>query len=370
MADNMFLRYREPTSEYEIGTDLIIGCSSLAGLYLSSTDEIAEETVISALNAGFYKFDTAPHYGCGLGEERLGRAINKISLIDRTDRLKIWTKVGRLMIPFDGKDSSLEAIAVHRNVDFGNVPGSRNCLFPDAPTNVMPVFDYTGSGVLMSHADSLKRLGVKTIHGLRVHDCESLSSINETLAELRESSTSTSGGLAALVKLRSDGIISEVSLGLNDADVALSILRRAPVGSLDSIMIAGCWNLLEHSPSSLELLLECQRTSVAVHNAGVFASGLLVGGSTYRYQQASADEIRRTQLWADLCGEYSVPLPAVALKFALLFTVIEAAAVGVKDPSEVLQLVEWFKCDVPPKLFHDARERGLVSRHVPLYGTP
>lgn len=340
-----------------IGSDLIIGCSSFAGLYLSSTDEIVEATVKSALDAGFSKFDTAPHYGCGLGEERLGKAMTKIFVGGKSNHLKIWTKAGRLMIPYDEVNSSLESIAAEHSIDYSNVPGSSNCLFPDTPKNIIPVFDYSSIGITKSHADSLRRMEMRSIHGLRLHDCESPPSIKEALA----------GGLGALIKMRADCVISEVSLGVNDADAALSILRQAPLGSFDSIMIAGCWNLLEHPLSSLDLFLECQRRSVVVHNAGIFASGLLAGGTTYRYQQATAEQIERTERWTQLCDEYSIPLPAVAIKFALLFTVVEATAVGVKNADEVRQLVDWFNIDVSQSLFREAKVRGLLCDHVPLY---
>ena len=367
MTDNLELRCREPSTNYIIGSDLIIGCSSFAGLYLSSTDEIVEATVKSALDAGFSKFDTAPHYGCGLGEERLGKAMTKIFACGKSNHLKIWTKVGRLMIPYDEENSSLESIAAEHSIDYSNVPGSRNCIFPDTPKNIIPVFDYSSMGITKSHADSLERMGLKSIHGLRLHDCESPSSIKEALADFSEDSPRSSGGLGALVKMRSDSVISEVSLGVNDADAALSILRQAPLGSFDSIMIAGCWNLLEHPLSSLDLFLECQKRSVVVHNAGIFASGLLAGGTTYRYQQATAEQIERTGRWKQLCNEYSIPLPAVAIKFALLYNVIEATAVGVKNADEVRQLVEWFDIDVPQSLFREAKVRGLLCDHVPLY---
>ena len=357
MTDNLKLRCREPSANFMIGSDLIIGCSSFAGLYLSSTDEIVEATVKSALDAGFIKFDTAPHYGCGLGEERLGKAMTKIFAGGKSNHLKIWTKAGRLMIPYDEVNSSLESIAAEHSIDYSNVPGSSNCLFPDTPKNIIPVFDYSSMGITKSHADSLRRMEMRSIHGLRLHDCESPPSIKEALA----------GGLGALIKMRADSVISEVSLGVNDANAALSILCQAPLGSFDSIMVAGCWNLLEHPLSSLDLFLECQRRSVVVHNAGIFASGLLAGGTTYRYHQATAEQIERTERWTQLCDEYSVPLPAVAIKFALLFTVIEATAVGVKNADEVRQLVDWFNIDVPQSLFREAKVRGLLCDHVPLY---
>lgn len=174
------------------------------------------------------------------------------------------------------------------------------------------------------------------------------------------------GGLEALVKMREEGLIKDVSIGVNRAESALKIIRSAPMGSLDTVMIAGCWNLLDHSAECMELLLECQGRGIIVQNAGVFASGLLVGGGTYKYAPASVLEVDRTELWNVLCVQYNVPLPAVALKFGLLYTAIGACAVGVKNPNEVLQIVEWLACVVPHELFVEAKKRGLLASHVPL----
>lgn len=355
---------RDRSFQYSLESNLILGCSSLAGLYTSTTEETAEETVRAAINAGFLLFDTAPHYGCGLGEERLGRALKKCCSQEKQRDIKIWSKVGRLMIPIIESNRSSETTTGGREVDTGNIPGSKNCAFPDAPRNVIPVFDYTSDGVLRSHADSMKRIGFESLHGLRIHDCETAESIAAVLGDA--DNALNTGGLSALVQLRLNGTIRDVSLGVKDAASALAVLRGAATGSFNSIMIAGCWNILEHSPVCLELLLECQRQSIPVHNCGVFASGLLVGGSTYRYAEASAEEKQRTAIWTALCEEYGVPLPAVALKFSLLPCIIEASAVGVKSPSEVAQLVEWFSYPVFYDLLLDAKRRGLIAPHVPL----
>jgi L-arabinose isomerase len=94
-------------------------------------------------------------------------------------------------------------------------------------------------------------------------------------------------------------------------------------------------------------------------------SYIYVGG-TYKYAQAGEVEVNKTKLWNQLCEQYKVPLPAVALKFGLLYSAIGACAVGVKNPNEVLQIVEWFHCVVPIELFIEAKERGLLAAHVPL----
>lgn len=358
MTDQIVLHLRSPSYLYSVQSNLILGCSSLAGLYTSLSNDIAKDTVKTALNCGFVQFDTAPHYGCGLSEQRLGTAIRELSSSQEMSSLKLWTKVGRLMINDDDIDTSL-VVALGRSVDHCNIPGSRSCIFPDAIRDIVPIFDYTGGGIVQSHFDSLKRIGLKCLHGLRIHDCESPSDIATVLA-----TTTAGGGLVELVKMRGDGLICDVSIGLNDAGAALTILRGAPEGSLDSIMIAGSWNLLDHSEICLELLKECQMRNVVVHNAGIFASGLLVGGLTYRYSNATEYQINRVMLWKDLCDQFDVPLPAVAIKFALLPCIVEAVAIGMKSPDEVLQTLEWLNVRVPTSLFEEAKRRGLLASHV------
>ena len=360
MGDQVLLRLRDESFVCSIQSNLIMGCSSLAGLYAPLGDDVAEATVRAAIESGFLQFDTAPHYGCGLAEKRLGTAIHHVCSIEKISELKLWSKVGRLMIEENKLDAFLSA-APGRSVDHDNVPGSINCIFPDSIRGVVPVLDYTGDGISHSHFDSLKRTGLKMLYGLRIHDCESPHAIGTVLAPI-----SCGGGLVELIKMRADGLIHDVSIGLNDAGAALAILRGAPEEALDSIMIAGSWNLLDHSELCMELLKECQMRNIVVHNAGIFASGLLVGGLTYSYSGASETQINRVRLWKVLCDQFGLPLPAVAIKFALLPSIIGATAIGFKSPAEVLQTVEWSKLKVPHSLFVEAKRRGLIASHVPL----
>jgi D-threo-aldose 1-dehydrogenase len=358
--------------EGSLARTCIIGCSSLAGLYTSIEEEVAVSTVAAALDAGFRMFDTAPHYGCGLGEERLGRALKAYGITKHLPRdIKLWTKIGRIMIKDGISSGELQRYASGqtlqlyqgRQVDMGNVPGSTGCIFPDAPL-VLPVFDYSSEGCLQSFHDSEQRLllhdlGIKV--GLRVHDSETAEHIGAVLDR-------NSGALKAMVDLREQHLIEEVSIGVNDTSAALRILHESPRGALDTVMLAGQWNLLDHTADTLAFLCECEQRGVRVHNAGIFASGILAGGSTYRYQEAAESVRMKVKEWSDLCAEYDVPLPAVAVHFARLPTAVEAVAVGVKDVSEVGDIVRWFHWPLSQwaELYTEAKRRGLLSDHVPL----
>jgi D-threo-aldose 1-dehydrogenase len=172
------------------------------------------------------------------------------------------------------------------------------------------------------------------------------------------------GAVAELVRMREQGEIRYVSAGLNDADMLLRFARTAPRGTFDSFMCAGCWNLLDQT--AYDLLRVCQARGIRVTNAGVFGSGILWGGDTLRYAQADADAIARVAQWESLAREYTLPLPAVALAFALLPEAVENVAIGCRSPAEVQANVALLRYTVPPQLWSDAQNRGLLPSWMPL----
>lgn len=333
-------------------SDLIFGASPLAGIYEATTYETARETVKAALDVGFTRFDTAPHYGLGLSERRLGQALADLNA-DMT-RIKVYTKVGRVMKPLD---AVTEEEKQSGKVEWGNVPGDAGCIFPEAPTDVLPVLDYTADGFERSHADSLSRLGIDRIEGLRIHDAETTERFEDAMR---------GGGVRALAALRDSGAISEVSLGMNDASYIMRMLNENEPGTFDSVMMAGSWNLLDQD--GLDVLLECQTRGVAVHNAGIFASGLLVGGSHYKYGPAPPEILDRVDRWKRLCAEHDVTLPAAAIAFACAPSVVTLCAVGVKSPDEARQAARWLAdaAAIPRQFWLDALDRALLRRGVPL----
>jgi len=332
-----------------ISTDLIIGCSPLAGLYSYVDDNTSLNTIKSALELGCEVFDTAPHYGCGLSEQRLGLALRECCHFSSAE-YRIYTKVGRVMIPKEENPQELE-------IDINNIPQTENCLFQNVIENVIPYYNYTTDGVLRSYQDSMRRLGTSNIYGLRLHDCE-----NEH--HFQTATSATNGGLGALLQLREEGLIEDVSLGMNSAQYALKLIRAAPHGGINSVMIAGCWNLLDHDITAITLLLECQARGIKVHNAGIFCSGLLAGGNTYKYREVPSEILDRTQRWRELAERFHVALPAVAISFALSPEVVTAISVGVKSSEEVEQAVRWFHTKVPSEIWSIARAEGLLANHV------
>ena len=226
---------------FDVGQHLILGCSPLAGIYTSVPEEQALETVQTALELGFVDFDTAPHYGLGLSESRLGHAVSKHA---DGRPVRLWSKVGRVL-----KRSNDVTADEGSRVERGNIPGHIDCIFPDSPTGISPVLDYTGQGVRRSIEDSLRRMNVTAVHGLRVHDAEDEFRFTEAMAP--------GGGIDALVELRERGEIRSVSLGMNDAKFVTRMIKGKPEGTFDSIMSAGAWNLIDQD--GLDLLLDCQR---------------------------------------------------------------------------------------------------------------
>mmetsp|Transcript_7829 Transcript_7829/g.22234 ORF Transcript_7829/g.22234 Transcript_7829/m.22234 type:complete len:403 (-) Transcript_7829:40-1248(-) len=345
--------------------DVIIGCSGLAGLFRELTEREAVAAVRTALASGFRSFDTAPHYGLGLSEKRLGTAIATLQesspcgasgLSPGDSELTLYTKAGRLVRSY-AELSSAEQDRVERE----NMRNSPACIFPATDPDLAPLLDYSGAGVYKSLRESLVRLRVSRVHGLRLHDCEQPSRFEAAMA--------AGGGVEALLSAREEGLVNEVGLGMNDPYWILRILREHNrARELDSVMMAGRWNLLDQS--GMEVLRECEASGIAVQLAGVYASGLLVGGSTFNYMAAPQDMIDRTRQWQAIADSYGKTLPQVAVAFAFLPKVVTKIAIGVRTAQEVRRtqdILRSLETDaVPSALWREAQARGLLPRELDL----
>ena len=348
------------------------------------SEEQAIETVLVALEHGIVMFDTAPHYGCGLSEERLGKALlqHQQQQQQQHRHIQLYTKVGRIMVnvvdPIElkkvhdnsSKSSGSKQYYQERQIDIYNIPGSPSCLFPEAPHTLIPLFDYSKVGAWKSYEDSIQRLLLvgssnKDISlRLRIHDCETDEHITQVL-------NPDDGALLGLIELRDQKKIEDISIGVNDLASAMRLVHEAPHGSLDSLMIAGQWNLLDHTTECIELFSACEERNIRVHNAGIFASGVICGGSTHRYQPVTSVITKKIEQWTKLCNHYNVDLPVAAMKFALLPPAVVAIAVGAKSPNEVREVVSWFQFqysfDRWLDFFADAHQRNLLTDHVHEY---
>ena len=340
-----------------IESSFILGCSGLAGLYRELEEETSVSIVVEAVSLGIRLFDTAPHYGLGLSEERLAIAFQSVDRL-LLDQIKLWTKVGRIVK--EVKDEKDFAELAKCRVDSENIPNSDGCVFPGTPANRIAVFDYSESGAIKSFEDSTLRLrNIVKIFGLRIHDCDNEWKLASTMDD-------EIGGLIGLARLRNQGLVRDIGIGLNDANYGIAIVNGFHAESLDTVMIAGCWNLVHQEESCLQLMQLCSSRGIRIHLAGVFASGLLVGGSNCRYVPATESDREKKRRWEELCAEYALPLPAVALSFCLLPSCVEAVAIGVMSVAELRQVVEWFHTRIPVDIFHEAKKLGLLEPFVPL----
>ncbi len=309
-------------------TRLVLGCAQLGGLYVRLDDDEAAAVVDEAWRLGVRAFDTAPYYGYGLSERRLGDALRRRP----RDEYVLSTKVGRLLVPR---------------------VGAQEGEFPGAPP-LSPVKDYTRDGVLTSLGASLGRLGLDRIDVVHVHDPDEPAEVETAIRE----------ALPTLVELREQGVIGAVSAGMNEAAPLARMVREA---DMDVVLLAGRYTLLEQR-SAEELLGLCLERGVPVLAAGVFNSGVLAdphAGAPYDYAPASTEIVDRARAVAAICARHDVPVVAAAEAFPLRHPAVAGIVVGAESAAQVRHNVECLARDVPEALWDDLAAAGLIATAAP-----
>ena len=288
-----------------------LGTAALGGLFAAVDDETAEAAIELAWERGVRLFDTAPLYGLGLSERRLGR-----SLAGRPrDEFVLSTKVGRLL-----------------RADAPPDPGESH--WKGTPP-VNPVFDFSFDGVLRSVEESLERLGLDRIDVLHIHDPD--DHYEEALT----------GAYPALDRLRSEGVIGAVGAGMNQVEMLLRFAREA---DFDCFLIAGRYTLLDRAAQP-ELLPLCLERGIAVLIGGVFNSGLLAGGARFNYRPAPPDLVARAAGLEATCARYGVPLAAAALQYPLRHPAVASVLLGPRSPAQLGNSLDLLELPIPTELW-------------------
>jgi D-threo-aldose 1-dehydrogenase len=308
-----------------------LGCAPLGNLYHSVPEEQALAVVEAAFDTGCTYLDTAPHYGLGLSEERLGRAL---AGRDRSSYV-LSTKVGRRLRPLR--------------------PGERvdGQGFVDTPPRARE-WDLSRDGIRATIEASLERLGTDHVDIVYLHDVE------DRVEEVYDIA------FPALAELRAEKAVGAIGFGMNRSDVLARFVADLDV---DVVLCAGRWTLLERTAYDDGLLAACTRRGTSIVVGGIYNSGLLADprpGATYDYEAAPPGILARAQALAAVCAEFGVPLRAAALRFPFAHPAVVSAVVGAAGPAEVRDNAVMFSYPVPGGLWAALVERGLLGADLPL----
>ena len=293
----------------------------------------------SALHvAGIRYFDTAPFYGLGLAEHRLGAALRHV---DRRE-IVLSSKVGRLMKPLAG----------------GTAVGASSGAYP-----FEVAFDYSYEGTMRSLENSMQRLGTNAIDIVLIHDVN-----RRWQGELVEQryGEAMSGAHRALVELRSAGAIKAFGVGVNDWNI---LLRFAADGDFDCFMLAGRYTLLDHT--ALEAFMpDCMRRGISVLMAAPFNSGILATGAgkgaTYFYTEAEPEIMERTRRIEAVCARHGVALAAAALQFPLAHPAVASVVTGMRSASEVADNLAHCRAAIPAAFWEELKHERLIAAEAPV----
>ncbi|MDO3384942.1 aldo/keto reductase [Gilvimarinus sp. SDUM040013] len=321
-----------------------LGAAPLGNLYQAVADDVAEATLRAALGAGLNYIDTAPHYGFGLSESRVGHFLQGLGA-ETVGAPLVSTKVGRVLEPI--------APSERADVRFG---------FADTP-DLKPVFDYSYSGVMRSFEESCRRLGRENIDIVFAHDLGELTHGDQHKVHWQNF---CSGGMHAIQALKAEGRIKAFGLGVNEVEVCQRALVELDV---DLFLLAGRYTLLEQTPLQT-LFPACQRRGVAVVAAGPFNSGILAGTLDYgqiyyNYAPAPDDVVRHARAIKAVCDEYAVPLPAAALQFPLAHPQVVSVLAGFASAEQVNSAKRWVNTDIPQEFWRQLRNTGLIDPSAP-----
>ncbi len=318
-------------------TALGFGSAPLGNYLHPLTEEECADTLATAWDCGMRYFDTAPLYGLGLSEMRVGRLL----ATHPRDDFIVGTKVGRLLTPCE-KDEV-------------------NGLFFVETPQVRFSYDYSYDGVMRSYEESLKRLRLERVEILYVHDVCGLVHGGREASEARIQELMRKGGWRALAELRDSGEVQAIGIGVNEWEPCARMLELADP---DLFLLAGRYTLLEQVPLDT-LFPECARRSVGIVAGGPYNSGILAGGSTYNYAQAPAEIVARARAIDSVCQAHGVPLAAAALQFILAHPLVVSVIPGGQTVRETTQNAAVLDEPIPSALWQELKDRKLLHPQAP-----
>jgi D-threo-aldose 1-dehydrogenase len=306
-----------------------LGGGPLGYLYAPLTDAAAEGALAAAWDGGVRHFDTAPLYGSGLAEVRLGRFLAHRP----RDAFTLSTKVGRVLEP------------------------------EPAGQGLVPRFDYSHDGVMRSFEDSLRRLGVDRVDLLLLHDVDTYT---HGAAQGSRMALAMQSGIRAMQALRESGAARAIGLGVNECAPCLEAMRHA---EWDCFMLAGRYTLLEQG--ALEALLPaCERGGIGVLAVGIFNSGILAGGAVagarYNYRPAPPAILARVGRIEAISARHGVALPAAAMALPLAHPAVLGIMVGARSAEEVATDLAMSRAAIPAGFWDELKSEGLLAAEAPV----
>jgi D-threo-aldose 1-dehydrogenase len=317
-------------------TELGFGAAPIGNMGRAVSDEDARAALQTCWTGGIRYVDTAPHYGLGLSERRVGSALAGWP----RDDVLISTKVGRILevLPGPHSDSDDQGFAV--------------------PRTHRRVWDFSKDGVHRSIAASLDRLGVDRIDIVLVHDPDDHWEQASRLA------------IPALVDLRDQGVIRAIGIGMNQTQLPTRFVRETDI---DVVMLAGRYTLLDHALALDQLLPAALEGGVGIIAAGVFNSGLLADdrprpGAMYDYAPAPRELVARAERIADICRDHGTTSPAAALHFALAHPAVVTAVLGMRNAEQSTGNLASYSAPPDPGLWESLRREGVLLDTAPTPG--
>ncbi len=315
------------------------GTAPIGNIFREIDEGTSDAMIQSAWSAGVRYFDTAPMYGHGLSELRTGHSLRW----ENRDDFVLSSKVGRVLKPA-------------RKQDIDYAPWTNAGRFTMH-------FDYSYDGIMRSFEDSLQRMNLERMDICFIHDIDVFTRGVEQPEVFEQA---MDGAWKALSKLKEEGVVKAIGVGVNEWEVCHAALERR---DFDCFLLAGRYALLEQDALDTFLPL-CEERNAAVVVGGGFNSGILATGAKegakYNYAPAPADIMEKVRKIEAVCAEYNVPLPAAALQFVVAHPAVPTFMAGTRTVQQLEQNLEWFSLDIPSQFWADLKAKGLLREDAPV----
>lgn len=348
-----------------------LGTVPIGGLYQPVTDAEADTLIRRSYELGVRFFDTAPEYGSGLAESRLGKVLPEL----QRDEMVVATKVGRLLRPIsfaaktrrvlaesirsgDVRRIASDAVRITRRLARGGTATDvqLGAPFDKGQAAMVSYFDFSYDGVMRSVEESLARLRLDRVDMLYIHDPD------------HHHDEALEGAFKALDRLRGDGTVRAIGVGMNQTEMLVRFAREA---AFDCFLVAGRYTLLDQEALA-ELIPECRQRGISIVVGGVYNSGILANptaGAKFNYGPAPTPLVEKAQRIQAVCTRHGIPLMAAAIQFPLGNPVVAAVLTGTRSVAEIEQNVAMFQVQIPDAMWQDLRAEGLLPAEAPTPAT-